>query len=179
MNILAIGTSNSAHSINRALAAYAAKMLDAGNVEVLNIHDYEMPLFSVEREQELGSPPKAQAFYRKIADADVMVIAFAEHNGSYSAAWKNLFDWTSRIDTKVFQNKPSVFLSTSPGPGGAANVLAAAVKSATHFGADLVASYSIPSFHKNFDSEKLELLNVEVKLELEMAMEKLQQKFQA
>ena len=44
-----------------------------------------------------------------------------------------------------------VFLATSPGPRGAATVLATAVVSAPFFGADLKASLSVPSFGENFD----------------------------
>ena len=81
------------------------------------------------------------------------VISYAEHNGSYTAAYKNLFDWMSRITRGVFQDRPTLLLSTSPGPGGAANVLAAAKNSAPHFAADVRAAVSVPSFHHNFDLE--------------------------
>ena len=69
----------------------------------------------------------------------------------------------SRIDGKVYQNKPMVILATSPGPGGAANVLAAATTSAPHFSADLKASLSVPSFYENFDVSANELTNPEIK----------------
>jgi chromate reductase len=151
MKILAFGTSNNRRSINRTLATYAAQLVDGASVETLDIADYEMPLYSDEREQALGQPPQARAFFQKIAEADAIVVSHAEHNGSYTAAWKNLFDWTSRIDSRVFQDKPVLLLATSPGPGGAATVLAAAVNSAPYFGANVVSKLSVHSFHKNFD----------------------------
>ncbi|WP_275041411.1 NAD(P)H-dependent oxidoreductase [Pseudoalteromonas piscicida] len=43
----------------------------------------------------------AHNFYQAIGDADVIVVSFAEHNGTYSATYKNEFDWRSRIDKKV------------------------------------------------------------------------------
>ena len=79
--------------------------------------------------------------------------SFAEHNGSYTAAYKNLFDWASRIDQKVFQNKPTVYLSTSPGPSGASSVLASAKGSAQFFEVDLKAAVSVPNFYDVFDAE--------------------------
>ena len=82
-----------------------------------------------------------------------MIVSFAEHNGSYSAAYKNLFDWASRIDQKVFQNKPTIYLSTSPGPGGAGSVLSSAKGSARFFGVDLKASVSVANFHDVFDAQ--------------------------
>jgi NAD(P)H-dependent FMN reductase len=173
MKILAFGTSNNAHSINRTLAAYAASLVEGATVEVLNIHDYEMPIFSDAREDDLGQPPQAKAFLAKISEADALVIAFAEHNGSYSAAWKNLFDWTSRITRHVFQHKPAVFLATSPGPGGAVRVLASAVKSASHFGADVITSMSVPSFHENFNAARGKLSNAVYAQNLQQAMDRL------
>ena len=153
MKIIAFGASSSRHSINKQLAAYAANLVDGAEVEVLDINDYEMPLFSEDREKELGQPQLAKDFYAKLGSADAIVISFAEHNGSYTAAYKNLFDWTSRIDMKVFQGKPMVMLATSPGPGGAASVLASAVNSMPFFGGELKGQLSLPNFYDNFDME--------------------------
>ena len=154
MKILAIGTSNNRNSINRALAGYAAGLVEGAEVEVLDIQDYEMPLYSDEREQHFGQPLQARKFFQKIGQADALVIGFAEHNGSYTAAYKNLFDWTSRIDGKVFQGKPAIYLSTSPGAGGARSVLTAAVESAVFFGADVVDSLSVSKFYEVFDLQQ-------------------------
>lgn len=174
MKILAFGASNSKQSINRQLADYAANLVAGAEVELLDLNDYEMPLFSIERELALGQPDLALAFRQKIAEADALVISFAEHNGSYSVAYKNLFDWTSRIDVKVFQGKPVVYLSTSPGGRGGASVLATAIKSAPHFGAELVASMSVPSFFDHFDVDTKRPSNQETELQLKELMERLQ-----
>ena len=157
MKVLAFAASSSRNSINKQLANYTAKQIKDAQVELLDINDYEMPLFSEDREKELGQPALAKAFYQKLGEADVIVISFAEHNGSYTAAYKNLFDWTSRIDMKLFQNKPVLMLATSPGPGGAATVLAAAQGSAPYFAADVKAAISVPSFYDNFDLENGQL----------------------
>lgn len=175
MKILAFAASNSSKSINKQLATYAASLVEGAEVEILDINDYEMPIFSQDREEQLGQPELAQKFFAKLGEADGIIISFAEHNGSYTAAYKNLFDWTSRIDMKVFQNKPMVLLATSPGPGGAKSVLAAAAGSAPYFAADVKASLSIPSFFDNFDMEKGELKNDELKQALKEAVFKLHQ----
>ncbi len=157
MKILAFAASNSTQSINRQLLSYASRLIEGADIEVLDINDYEMPLYSSDREAAHGIPDKAHRFYQNIGAADALLISFAEHNGSYTAAYKNLYDWTSRIDMKVYQNKPTVMLSTSPGAGGAANVLATATKSAPFFGAELKASMSVPGFFENFDIERGQL----------------------
>ncbi|MEH6635888.1 MAG: NAD(P)H-dependent oxidoreductase, partial [Halioglobus sp.] len=171
MKVLALGASNNKQSINRILAAYAASLLDEADVEVLDINDFEMPIFSDQREQELGQPEQAKQFYQKIGAADAIVISYAEHNGSYTAAYKNLFDWTSRINSKVFQGRPMLLLSTSPGASGAANVLAAARNSAPHFAADVKASISVPSFYENFDVDTNQLTNVQLMREMQEAVQ--------
>lgn len=151
MKVLAFAASSSSKSINKQLASYAASLIEGAEVELLDINDYEMPIFSQDKEELLGQPQEAQSFYKKIGAADAIIISYAEHNGSYTAAYKNLFDWTSRIDQKLFQSKPMVLLATSPGPGGASNVLNSAVTSAPYFAGEVKASLSIPSFFDNFD----------------------------
>ncbi|MGR6838618.1 NADPH-dependent FMN reductase [Aliivibrio wodanis] len=170
MKILALAASSSSTSINKQLATYAASLVPNSDIDVLDLNDFEMPIFSEDKEKELGQPEPAKRFFQKIGEADAIVISYAEHNGSYAAAFKNVFDWTSRIDMKVYQGKPVIMLATSPGPGGAATVLAAATGSAPYFAADVKGSLSIPSFYDNFDMEKGELRNEELVQQLKTAM---------
>lgn len=153
MKVLAFGTSNSRNSINQKLARYAATQIDGADVTLLDIHNLEMPIYSEEREKESGIPAFAHDFYQAIGEADAVVISFAEYNGSYTSAYKNLFDWASRIDMKVYQDKPMIMLATSPGAGGAQSVLAAAEASAPFFAADVKGALSLPNFFDNFDVE--------------------------
>jgi len=154
MKLLAFAASNSRASINKSLVIYASSLVENAEVDLIDLNDYEMPIYSSDRENESGIPQLAQNFYDKISQADAVMISFAEHNGSYTAAYKNLFDWASRIDMKVYQDKPMVLLATSPGPGGAASVLAAAKGSAPYFGMDVRADLSIGKFYDEFDMEK-------------------------
>ena len=109
----------------------------------------------------------------KIGNSDAVIISFAEHNGSYTVAYKNIFDWASRINPKVFQNKPMVLLATSPGPGGASSVLAAATASAPYFDGVVKASLSVPSFYDNFDIEQGRITNGEINRQLLTAVNSL------
>ncbi len=175
MKILTFAASTSSQSINKQLIAYASRLLEdglIGPVEITNldIHDHEMPIYSVDRETEGGIPQLAHDFYDAITAADALVISFAEHNGFYTSAYKNLFDWTSRIDKRVYQGKPSVLLSASAGPGGGRNVLGTAVASGQFFGNEVRASLSIPSFADNFDTEAVSLSNPDLDAELRAAL---------
>jgi len=166
MKVIAFGASTSKESINKLMASYAANLIDGAEVELLDLNDFQVPLFSQDKEAEIGQPQPAKDFLAKLESADAIVISFAEHNGSYTAAYKSLFDWCSRINQKVFQQKPAIFLSTSPGPGGAASVLASAVNSAPFFGADVKGNLSIPSFYENFSVENHELIDQNIKMQL-------------
>ncbi|KKC99506.1 NADPH-dependent FMN reductase [Photobacterium halotolerans] len=162
MKVLAFAASSSRQSINKQLVSHAASLVPNADVEVLDLNDYEMPIYSSDRENESGIPAAAQQFFNKITAADAVFVSFAEHNGSYTAAYKNVFDWASRINQKVYQNKATVFLATSPGPGGAQSVLGSAVGSAPFFAADVKGSLSVPSFYDNFDVEAGELHHPEL-----------------
>lgn len=170
MKILAFAASSSTKSINKKLVTYALSFLQDVQVEILDLNDYELPLFSEDKEEEIGQPTLAKEFLRKIGESDALIVSFAEHNGSYSVAYKNIFDWCSRIETKVFQGKPMVLLSTSPGRRGGSRVLAAAVKSASSFAGNVKASLSVPSFNKNFSLESNTLINDELHEQLEKAV---------
>ena len=71
MRVLAIPASNSRHGINRQIIDYAAQLLEDGlvpdaEVEILDLNDYEMPIYSAERQEENGIPEPAARFYDKI-----------------------------------------------------------------------------------------------------------------
>lgn len=149
--IIAFGASSSKNSINRQLATFAANQFQNASVEILDLNNYEMPIFSVDKEKENGIHPLAQEFYSKLGSADLIIISFAEHNGNYSSAFKNILDWTSRINAKTFQEKPMLLLATSPGARGGSSVLEIATKRFPFQGGIVKGSFSLPSFFENFD----------------------------
>ena len=168
--VIAFGASSSRRSINKKLATYASALLDNVDVEVLDLNDYELPLFSIDREDQMGQPEPAQDFLKKITECDGIVVSFAEHNGAYSAAYKNLYDWVSRIQPKVYQEKPMVLLSTSPGGRGGKSVLELALSQIPRFGGQVKASVAVPSFGENFDVEAGVITNDEIAGQIRDAM---------
>ncbi len=166
MKIIAFGASPSKNSINKKLATYAAGLFEDAVVEVLDLNDYQMPLFSVDIEKIVGHHELAYAFLNKIQTADFLVVSMAENNSNYSAAFKNLFDWCSRITGKVFQNKPMLLMATSDGKRGGQNVLKISTEHLPRYGADIKGVFSLPSFYENFDEEKGIISNPEFDAEL-------------
>lgn len=158
MKILAFAASNSRQSINRALVEHAARRLKSGilpeaDIEFLDLNDFEMPIYSIDRENEGGVPQEAHEFLGKIGASDAVLVSFPEHNGFVSAAWKNIFDWMSRIDAKLWQDKPIVMLAATPGGRAGANVLASQTLLAPHFGADLRGTLGIGKWGEAWDAD--------------------------
>jgi chromate reductase len=162
MKIIAFGASTSNDSINKKLATYAASLFDNATVEIVDLNDFLMPLFNVDIEVSIGQHEMANAFLARIKSADLLVVSMAEHNGNYSAAFKNIFDWCTRINGKVFQEKPMLLLATSPGARGGSSVLDIAKNAFPRYGAIIKATFSLPSFNENFDVQKGQISNTEL-----------------
>jgi len=154
VKILAFGASYSKHSINKQFAIYVARLFENHSIEVLDLNEFYLPLFTVDIEAENGHPELAKKFVRKLENADFIIISLSEHNGSYNSAFKNLFDWASRIKQQMFENKKLLLLSTSPGGRGGANVLATALERFPRHGATILGSFSFPDFPQNFNENE-------------------------
>ena len=174
MKVLAFAASNSRNSINKKLVRYAARILEdelgGFEVELIDLNDFEMPLYSIDRQNADGIPEAAMMFLRKIGEADAVLISFAEHNGSFSVAYKNVYDWASRAERKVYQDRPMVLLSTSNGSRGGMGVLQIATNLFPYFGGVVKATLSVPRFKDNFDAEKGELTDPDLQSKLREAL---------
>lgn len=154
-NIIAFAGSDSRNSINKELAIYAASLVNGVDVQILDLNDFELPLYGIDRELEHGIPDNAHKFLDIIKASDGIVLSLAEHNGAYATVFKNLFDWMSRIDNKLWSDKPMLLMSTSPGGRGGATVLEIAKGRFGYMGGNIVGSFSLPSFGDNFSDGKL------------------------
>ncbi|RZJ67652.1 MAG: NADPH-dependent oxidoreductase [Flavobacterium sp.] len=166
MKLVAISGSNSSTSINKVLATFAAGLFENADVSVFSMRDFEMPLFGVDLEKEIGQHHAAQKFLDIISDADILVVSLPENNGSYSSAFKNVFDWASRIRKDVFQQKPTLLMATSPGGRGGKSVLELATSNLPRFGMEIKETFSFPLFYQNFNLEENRIVNPELEAEL-------------
>ena len=151
--IIAFAGSNSKESINKNLATYATNQLDNVDVAVLDLNDFELPLYGIDYEIAHGIPDNAQKFLDEIKSSDGIILSLAEHNGAYATVFKNIFDWMSRIDGKLWNDKPMLLMATSPGGRGGATVLEIAKGRYPYMGGNIVADFSLPFFGKNFTVE--------------------------
>jgi NAD(P)H-dependent FMN reductase len=172
-HIIVFAGSNSNTSINKQLAVYASTLIQNVKTTILDLNDFELPLYGIDLENEKGIPEAAHQFLNAIKSSDGIVLSLAEHNGAYSTVFKNIFDWMSRIDGKLWSDKPMLLMATSPGKRGGASVLSIAKNRFPYMGGNIIADFSLPSFNENFSEKGLQ--NVELKEELNQAISKFQE----
>jgi chromate reductase len=135
-SILGIAGSLRHDSLNRKLLAAAARTLLPGTEMVFFERIKEIPPFDADDEFD---PAPAVAWLRaQIADADAVLIATPEYNGSLPGQLKNALDWASRPDkTNVLRGKPVAVIGASPSPGGTAHANADTCRILARIGAQV------------------------------------------
>ena len=117
MRVLGIAGSLREGSHNRQLLQLAAENLPDGVDFAVWEGLADLPAYN---EDEEGAGQLSVASFRSaVADADAVLIATPEYNGSIPGALKNALDWGSRPrDTAVFRGKPVAVIGASPGSFG-------------------------------------------------------------
>ena len=121
--ILAFSGSARRDSLNQKLVAVAAAGARATGAEVtlINLGDFEMPLFDQDLESERGMPTVAREFKQLMIDHDGLLIASPEYNSAFSPLLKNALDWASRSESDdepslaAYRGKIASIMATSPG----------------------------------------------------------------
>ncbi len=177
MKILAFAGSNSTVSINKKLVTFASTFFPDDEVEILDLNDFEMPIYKRETELASGIPQKPIDFAAKIDECDLILLSTPENNGNFPAVFKNLMDWISRIKgRKIFGGKPMFLMATSDGGRGGASVLEIAEKRFPFDGAEVLEIFSLPKFSEYFDAEK-GIVNEEKLEEFKEKIQKVKLKF--
>jgi chromate reductase len=153
--IIAFSTSNSSKSINKQLATIAGSYIKDASLEVIDLNDYPAGIYGADEEEANGIPEGINALKEKMATADGYLVSTAEHNGFIPAVFKNSLDWLSRTGGKVFNEKPAVFLSSSPGARGGASALGQLLAVMPHQGATVIGGHSVGSFFDKVEAGDL------------------------
>lgn len=116
MKILAFAASLRAASLNKKLIAIAAEAARAGGaeVELCDFHDFDMPLYDQDVQDNQGIPEGCMALCRKLEAADAFMIASPEYNFSMPGTLKNALDWVSRVKPMPLKGHVCFLLSASP-----------------------------------------------------------------
>jgi len=120
MRILTLSGSLRSDSLNSQLLRSAAPLLPPEATLVRCDDVGALPLFDQDIEVE-PLPGAVQRFQHAIADADAVLIATPEYNGSLSGVLKNALDWASRPGgDAVLAGVPVAVVGASPSRFGAA-----------------------------------------------------------
>jgi NAD(P)H-dependent FMN reductase len=128
--ILAFSGSIRRDSWNRKLiqAAVDATRAAGGDVTLIDLADYSLPLYNGDLEDRDGLPDNALRLKALFKEHDALLIASPEYNSSIPPLLKNTLDWVSRewqgeSGLVPYQNKVAAILAASPGSLGGMRML--------------------------------------------------------
>ncbi len=151
--ILAFAGSNSSTSINYQLVRYTTTLLESHEFQLLDMSRFPFPMYSADEEKRNGFSNSLVELKDNMAQVDGLIISVNEHNGNPSAYFKNLMDWLSRVERKFLNGKKIFLMSTSGGKRGGAGALEVTKNMLPRFGAEIVATFSLPSYYENFGKD--------------------------
>lgn len=126
MKILALSGSTREESFNsRLLEIAVAGARSAGaKVTVVDLRDYDLPLFNQDFEYQEGAPEAVVRLKNLMIEHQGLLIASPEYNGFPSPLLKNTLDWMSRQQSAdeppmfAYKGKIAAVMAASPGAGG-------------------------------------------------------------
>lgn len=125
VKILAFSGSARKNSFNQKLVKVAAHGAQTSGAEVtiINLSDFEMPIFNQDLELAEGMPKQARAFKELLIGHDGFLIASPEYNSAFSPLLKNAIDWASRREGDeqpllAYRGKVAAVMAASPGALG-------------------------------------------------------------
>lgn len=116
LKVLVFAASLRAESLNRRLAALAARVSaeQGAVVHLASLEDFDVPFYDGDLEASKGIPKGAAALRDRLTECDAFILASPEYNGSMPGVLKNLIDWTSRFRPQPFDGRHGLLLSASP-----------------------------------------------------------------
>lgn len=167
--ILAFAGSNSSTSINFKLVQYTITLVEGHDVRVLNMANHPFSIFSEDDEKQNGYSNALVEFKENIRKADGLILSVNEHNGNPSAYFKNVLDWLSRLDRNFLEGTKVLLMSTSGGKRGGMGSLGVIQNMLPRFGAEIIATFSLPSFYDTFSEDGI--LDESLKAEHQKALQ--------
>ena len=158
LKVLIFAASLRAESLNRKLAALAARVAEQNRatVDLASMRDFDVPSYDGDVEASRGIPSGATEFQRRLLESDAFVISSPEYNASMPGVLKNLIDWTSRFRPQPFDGRHGLLISASPSLAGGNRGLWALRMPLEHLGARIFPDmFSLSMAHKAFADDDL------------------------
>jgi NAD(P)H-dependent FMN reductase len=153
LKVLVFAASLRAESLNRRLAAVAARVAagTGATVDLATMRDFDVPSYDGDVEAAQGIPAGAQELRRRLSGSDAFIVSSPEYNASMPGLLKNLIDWTSRFRPQPFDGHHGLLLSASPSLAGGNRGLWALRMPLEHLGARIFPDmFSLAMAHKAF-----------------------------
>ena len=159
--ILAFSGSIRRDAWNRKLiqAAVGAARAAGGDVTLIDLADYPLPLMNEDLETREGLPDNAQRLKALFKAHDALLIATPKYNSSIPPLLKNTIDWVSRewqgeSGLAPYQNKVAAIMAASPGTFGGMRMLPHLRQILNTLGVlVLPGQFSLPHADRAFDEE--------------------------
>ena len=151
LKVLVFGASLRHDSLNRKLAALAARSAEqsGATVDHASMRDFDVPSYDGDVENGQGIAKGAEELRRRLLESDAFIVASPEYNGSMPGMFKNLIDWTSRHRPQPFDGKHGLLMSASPSMAGGNRGLWALRMPLEHLGARIYPDmFSLAQAHK-------------------------------
>ncbi len=155
VKILAFSGSTRRESFNRKFLAVAVHAVRAagGEVTLIDLNDYPLPIYQGDLEDADGLPANARKLIDLIAGHRGLLIASPEYNSMITPLLKNTIDWCTRVDDDPFPGRVVAIISASPGQFGGIRSLKLAQQLLLHLGSHIVPGNTmLPHADKAFDA---------------------------
>ncbi len=125
-----------------------------GEVTLIDLNDYVLPLYHGDLEAAQGLPENARKLIDLTVKHDALLIASPEYNGFITPLLKNTLDWMTRDETDPFKGKVAAIVSASPGAFGGLRSQLLAQQLLAKLGCSVVPSLCVlPRAHEAFDEQ--------------------------
>jgi NAD(P)H-dependent FMN reductase len=156
IRILAFSGSARRESLNKKLLAVtvAAVRAAGGEVTLVDLTDYVLPVYNGDLEDKDGLPANATKLIELIQQHPALLIASPEYNSMITPLLKNTVDWCTRGEDNPFIGKVAAVVSASPGQFGGVRSMKLAQQLLLHLGCHVVpAQCFLPKAHEAFDDK--------------------------
>ena len=131
----------------------ALPALAPDGVQVAHFDLSDVPFYNQDMEDG-GLPESVTAMRAAVAEADGVILAAPEYNGSYSALTKNTIDWLTRpMRQGALMNKKIMVIAVTPGPGGGQRIAKTLSDLLPLFGNEMVGVITAAAIHEKMAAD--------------------------
>ena len=151
---IGILVARSGNNMKLALKLQEFAIEQGSKVELIDLVDLNLPLYSTKEEEKNGVPDQAKELAAKILDLKAFIIIAPEYNGVMPPVLNNAMAWTSRStkDWRDAFNEKTVGLATHSGGGGTKGLQAMRMMF-QHLGANVIAREILTTYEKHLNEE--------------------------